>query len=434
MEEKAQPQKQALQSQSEQSQEFTNQSEGGLSAQGPDAAPALQRQQAANLSPQVSQLRSLQSAINASQQVQQFRKTQEAATASPLQRKATTQAPQAPVQRKENKTGMPDNLKAGMESLSGMAMDDVKVHYNSDKPRDVQAHAYAQGSDIHLAPGQEKHLPHEAWHVVQQRQGRVQPTTQVGGAAVNDDAGLESEADVMGSKALQMKVDEAPAPVSQLKFAGGHASGCCCGSCTGDSQPMQRKAVMQRAKLTRDDVIYWEDLINEELDADPNNPQWNYLFGLVEEGEDAGVVQHEYVKLKGKSVHASGYAYGNGMLFPQYHNVRGCFFPSGYDATASQHRDDIVDSCTDPTDTDTWQCPSCLEACDKNTYGEDVTIDHKVDCATYWNNQGRDESKQDRIDFYNDTTNHEIMCRSCNSSKNSGGITYRRMVGNNFTH
>jgi len=51
------------------------------------------------------------------------------------------------------------------------------VHYNSDKPAQLQAHAYAQGTDIHLASGQEKHLPHEAWHVVQQKQGRVKPTT-----------------------------------------------------------------------------------------------------------------------------------------------------------------------------------------------------------------------------------------------------------------
>ena len=106
---------------------------------------------------------------------------------------------------KANNTGLPDNLKAGIESLSGMSMDHVKVHRNSDKPAAVQAHAYAQGSDIHLGPGQEKHLPHEAWHVVQQAQGRVKPTMQLKGIAVNDDAGLEKEADVMGAKASQLK-------------------------------------------------------------------------------------------------------------------------------------------------------------------------------------------------------------------------------------
>ncbi len=110
------------------------------------------------------------------------------------------------MQKKENNTGMPDNLKSGIENLSGYSMDEVRVHYNSSSPAQLQAHAYAQGTNIHLGPGQEKHLPHEAWHVVQQKQGRVKPTLQTkGGMNVNDDTGLEKEADVMGSKALQMK-------------------------------------------------------------------------------------------------------------------------------------------------------------------------------------------------------------------------------------
>lgn len=108
----------------------------------------------------------------------------------------------AQAQKKANNTGLPDQLKSGIENLSGYSMDDVKVHYNSGKPSQLNAHAYAQGTDIHLASGQEKHLPHEAWHVVQQKQGRVKPTVSVNGAAVNDDVSLESEADVMGSKAM----------------------------------------------------------------------------------------------------------------------------------------------------------------------------------------------------------------------------------------
>ncbi|WP_017452886.1 eCIS core domain-containing protein [Herbaspirillum rubrisubalbicans] len=107
-----------------------------------------------------------------------------------------------PVQKKENKTGLPDTLKSGIESLSGMSMDHVKVHYSSPQPAQLNARAYAQGSEIHLAPGQEQHLPHEAWHVVQQAQGRVQPTMQMKGAAINDDVELEREADVMGAKAV----------------------------------------------------------------------------------------------------------------------------------------------------------------------------------------------------------------------------------------
>lgn len=110
-----------------------------------------------------------------------------------------------PIQGKANKTGMPNNLKSGIENLSGLDMSDVKVHYNSNQPAQFRAHAYAQGTDIHIASGQEKHLPHEAWHVVQQKQGRVKPTMQMRGIVnVNDDIALEKEADVMGNKALQM--------------------------------------------------------------------------------------------------------------------------------------------------------------------------------------------------------------------------------------
>jgi hypothetical protein len=109
----------------------------------------------------------------------------------------------APIQRKSGNGGLPKVLKQGVESLSGFLMDDVRVHYNSGQPAQLNAHAYAQGTDIHLGPGQEKHLPHEAWHVVQQKQGRVQPTLQRKGAvAINDNPGLEREADAMGSRAM----------------------------------------------------------------------------------------------------------------------------------------------------------------------------------------------------------------------------------------
>jgi hypothetical protein len=104
-----------------------------------------------------------------------------------------------------NHTGLPDRLKDSIENLSGIALDSVNVHYNSPLPALVQAHAYAAGSDIHLAPGQQKHLPHEAWHVVQQKQGRVKPAAQMkGGTDINDDTGLEKEADLMGTRTLQM--------------------------------------------------------------------------------------------------------------------------------------------------------------------------------------------------------------------------------------
>ena len=126
-----------------------------------------------------------------------------------------------PVQKKNN-SGLPGALKAGVENLSGFSMDDVKVHYNSDKPAQLKAFAYAQGADIHVARGQEKHLPHEAWHVVQQKQGRVQPTIQMKGAiSLNTDPGLEKEADEMGGKSLMaaQTPDVAEKPLLQNSFS-----------------------------------------------------------------------------------------------------------------------------------------------------------------------------------------------------------------------
>jgi len=122
-----------------------------------------------------------------------------------------------------NRTGLPDKLKSGVEALSGVALDDVRVHYNSPKPAQLNALAYTQDSDIHVAPGQEQHLPHEAWHVVQQAQGRVKPTLQMKeGVPVNDERHLEDEADVMGARALA-GVAQRQAPQSGLSLHGKEA-------------------------------------------------------------------------------------------------------------------------------------------------------------------------------------------------------------------
>src|SRR3954471_24123629 len=75
-------------------------------------------------------------------------------------KKSALQYP-TPAQKKEkrsNHTGMPDQLKSGLESLSGIDMGDVNVHYNSPKPSQFLAHSFAQGNDIHLSPGREKDL------------------------------------------------------------------------------------------------------------------------------------------------------------------------------------------------------------------------------------------------------------------------------------
>ncbi len=111
----------------------------------------------------------------------------------------------------ENRTGMPDDLKANMESAFNTDFSDVRVHPDSGKATEVGALAYTQGTDVHFAPGQFKPessagqqlLGHELTHVVQQGQGRVKPTGEVAGLPVNDSPDLENEADRMAKKALK---------------------------------------------------------------------------------------------------------------------------------------------------------------------------------------------------------------------------------------
>ncbi len=103
---------------------------------------------------------------------------------------------------------LPASLRAGAETLSGLSMAGVRVHYDSPEPAGLGALAFARGSDVHLGPGQERHLPHETWHVVQQAQGRVRPTLQAkSGVAINDDNALEREADMMGARALAAPIE-----------------------------------------------------------------------------------------------------------------------------------------------------------------------------------------------------------------------------------
>jgi hypothetical protein len=113
-----------------------------------------------------------------------------------------------PIQMKENKTGLPDETKSKMENTMNSDFSDVTMHPESSRAAEVGALAYTQGSDVHFAPGQFKPdtaagnelIGHELTHVIQQREGRVQPTTEVAGMPVNDNPSLEQEADAMGAK------------------------------------------------------------------------------------------------------------------------------------------------------------------------------------------------------------------------------------------
>jgi hypothetical protein len=348
---------------------------------------------------------------------------------------AEGEAPAEPLQlqAEENKTGMPDNLKSGVESLSGFSMNDVRVHYNSDKPKQLQALAYAQGTDIHIGPGQERHLPHEAWHVVQQQQGRVKPTMQMKGAGINDDKGLENEADQMGAKALQAKFE--------------HQSACCCGNCAPGSVPTQLKAepVIQRMVwLDPTQTTALEQLMDHTLDmmrdADEEEmPIYNTLYqayNSFEQGSNVNATLEQLMNVTNGSTSTHVTDLHNGianMLAQNALNRRTTNYPSTYNATANNARDTFQNGRLRPGNQ--WECPGNGGGRAAHDIGrDDITIDHILPCASQWNATGYNTTRVARNTWYNDTTNHRYMCRGCNSSLGSGGTVYRLDTGPNYAN
>lgn len=96
--------------------------------------------------------------------------------------------------------GLPDRLKRRLEALSGIDCSDIKVNMDSQIPSQFGAAGLTRGREIHLGPGQEKFLAHEAWHTIQQKQGRVKFEF-AANPSINRDADLEREAELMGTRA-----------------------------------------------------------------------------------------------------------------------------------------------------------------------------------------------------------------------------------------
>ena len=158
-----------------------------------------------------------------------------------LQRKqqedAKRMGPASPTNSGGSGQALPDDLRAKMESSFGTEFSAVRVHEGGAAPA-VGARAFAQGTDLHFAPGEyqpqstagQTLIGHELAHVVQQSQGRVSATAQTkpdDGAAirVNEDASLEREADEQGARAARGE------PV------GGHTGGA---TGAGSPAPIQR--------------------------------------------------------------------------------------------------------------------------------------------------------------------------------------------------
>jgi len=128
-----------------------------------------------------------------------------------IQRKAGPGAPGAGVATPSGGgSPLPEGVRGKMEQSFGHDFGGVRVHEGGEAQA-LGATAYAQGTDLHFAPGQyspgteggQELIGHELAHVVQQREGRVPTNTQFKGIAGNDDAGLEREADEWGARAAR---------------------------------------------------------------------------------------------------------------------------------------------------------------------------------------------------------------------------------------
>ena len=118
------------------------------------------------------------------------------------------------IQRKTPTSGgMPVDLLINMSQSLGADFSEVNIHRDSQSATDAGALAYTQGNDVHFAPGQydpesasgQELIGHELTHVIQQREGRVRANNEVNGMPLNDDKGLEKEADEGGMKVTQLK-------------------------------------------------------------------------------------------------------------------------------------------------------------------------------------------------------------------------------------
>lgn len=123
---------------------------------------------------------------------------------------------------------LPETVQTKMENSFGEDFSDVNIHDNSTKAEDLGAKAFAQGKDVHFAPGEfqpntkdgQELIGHELTHVVQQKEGKVQGGEVNGKDMVNQDPSLEKEADDAGKLASEGKEVEVSGLGSGVQMKG----------------------------------------------------------------------------------------------------------------------------------------------------------------------------------------------------------------------
>jgi hypothetical protein len=114
----------------------------------------------------------------------------------------------------ESPNGLPKELRLQMEDSLGHDFSTVQIVRDSQEALASGAEAFAAGDTLHFAPGfynpasaeGRALIGHELAHIVQQREGRVQASSEVNGMPLNDDHGLESEAASLGAKAAENNI------------------------------------------------------------------------------------------------------------------------------------------------------------------------------------------------------------------------------------
>lgn len=142
----------------------------------------------------------------------------------------------APVQRKASGAGaaggapppggggepLAPEVRGPMERSFGADFSAVRVH-QGEHVNALGAQAYAQGAELHFAPGRydpgssagRELIGHELAHVVQQADGKARAAPQGKGGAIHEDPGLEREADEQGARAARGEA-LASGPLRQL--------------------------------------------------------------------------------------------------------------------------------------------------------------------------------------------------------------------------
>jgi len=89
-----------------------------------------------------------------------------------------------------NRTDVSDGMTKQFGGLAGVVFGNASVHFNSGKPAKLSARAYARGNKVHIGPKQEEPLKLESRHMVQQKQGLVEPTVEIDGQPTNEEERL----------------------------------------------------------------------------------------------------------------------------------------------------------------------------------------------------------------------------------------------------